>query len=257
MFNLFKSKPLLSETDKEFQIATFKWLLTHFGGDDFYITTQLVLPTQEYFPSKVDSADQAAIASFNAVKKHAGLENWDCILQVQDEDINPLVAPTLAVQNTPTSPHGTFQATNNNEVIITYNPALISQPVQLIATFAHELSHYLTATAKEAPPGGWENWEFATDIAATFIGFGLFMANSAFNFSQFSNSDSQGWKSNRSGYLTEAEHIFALAIFLQLKKLPIEQALPYLKPHLKRLLKRAVKEIEKTGLIESLIKKNT
>lgn len=192
MLNFFKSKPLLSTSDIEFQVATFKWLLKNFGGDDFYKTTELVLPTKEFFPSKVDSPEGIAKETFEAVKKHAGLENWVCRLEVQEEDVNPVVAPTLAVQNVPTNPNGTFQATEKHEVIITYNPTLASQPIQLVATFAHELAHYLTATSKEEPPGGWENWEFATDIAATFLGFGVFMSNSAFSFTQFSNNDSQG-----------------------------------------------------------------
>ena len=252
MLNFFKSKPLLSPSDIEFQLATFKWLLKNFGGDDFYKTTDLVLPSKEYFPSKVNSPEGVAAETFDAVKKHAGLENWTCKLVVQDEDANPIVAPSLAIQNAPTSPQGTFQATEQNEVIITYNPALTSQPIQLIATFAHELSHYLTATSKEQPPGGWENWEFATDIAATFLGFGVFMANSAFSFSQFTDSDSQGWKASRSGYLSESEHVYALAIFLELKGFSIESATSYLKPHLKKLLKKAHKEVCKTDIIENL-----
>ena len=72
----------------------------------------------------------------------------------------------------------------------------------MVATFAHELSHYLTATAPEPPPGGWDNWEFATDICASFLGFGIFVANSAFSFNQYTEVDSQGWQSSRGGYLT-------------------------------------------------------
>jgi len=252
MLNFLKSKPLISKADIEFQVASFKWLLKNFGGDDFYKTTVLVLPTKEYFPSKVNSLEGAASETFEAVKKYAGLENWACKLEIQDEDANPVVAPTIAIQNAPTSPQGTFQATEQNEVIITYNPALTSQPIQLVATFAHELSHYLTATSKEEPPGGWENWEFATDIAATFLGFGVFMANSAFSFSQFTGTDSQGWKSSRNGYLSESEHIYALAIFLELKGFSIESATSYLKPHLKKLLKKAHKQLCKTDIIENL-----
>lgn len=252
MFGFLKSKPLISSTDLEFQIATYKWLLKNFGGDDFYKTTKLVLPTTEYFPSQVDSPEGAASETFEAVKKHAGMTNWCCQLQVQEKDVNPVIAPTIAIQNAPTSPQGTFQVSEQNEVIITYNPALTSQPVQLVATLAHELAHYLTATSKEGPPGGWENWEFATDIAATFLGFGIFMANSAFNFTQFSNTDSQGWKSNRRGYLSESEHINALAIFLELKGQPIDTATNHLKPHLRKLLKKANKELIKQGIIEEL-----
>lgn len=252
MFSLFKSKPLLSGEDKQFQIATFKWLLKNFGGDDFYQTSSLILPTKDYFPSQVNNPEQAATETFLAVKKHAGLENWQCKLKCQDQDIDPIVAPTIAIANTPQSPLGTFQATPENEIIITYNPKIASQPMQLVATFAHELAHYLTATSPEQPPGGWENWEFATDITATFLGFGIFMANSAFNFSQFSNSESQGWKANSNGYLSESEHIYALAIFLELKQLSAESANNHLKPHLKKLLKKALKELKQSTIIEEL-----
>ncbi|MFD2165640.1 hypothetical protein ACFSJY_05125 [Thalassotalea euphylliae] len=252
MFSLFKSKPLLSSADQEFLIATFKWLLRNFGGDDFYKLTNLVLPTKQHFPDEVDSPEAAAAATFKSVKKHANMDSWDCKLQEQEEDANPLVAPTMVVQNSPTSPNGTFQATENNEVIITYNPALVGQPIQLVATLAHELAHYLTATSPEEPPGGWENWEFATDVAATFMGFGLFMANSAFNFSQYTDTDSQGWKTSRSGYLSETEHIYALALFIKLKKLPDDAAHQYLKPHLKKLMKKVIKEIDKSDLIGEL-----
>jgi hypothetical protein len=252
MFNLFKSKPLLSSVDQEFLLATFKWLLRNFGGDDFYKSTDLVLPTKQYFPEEVDSPEAAAATTFKSVKKHANMDSWDCKFQEQEEDANPLVAPAMVVQNGSTSPNGTFQATKNNEVIITYNPALAGQPIQLVATLAHELAHYLTATSPEEPPGGWENWEFATDIAATFMGFGLFMANSAFNFSQYTDTDSQGWKTSRSGYLSESEHIYALALFIKLKGLPEEVAHQYLKPHLKKLMKKAIKEINKSDLIDEL-----
>ncbi|NQZ07093.1 MAG: hypothetical protein HRT35_08025 [Algicola sp.] len=247
----FKTKPLLSEQDQQFQIATFKWLLKYFGGQDF-VDTKLILPIREHFPQKLDDNDDAAEKTFEQVKAHAGLEKWPCKLVAQDEDIDPVVAPALAVSGAPGGPMGTFGVEENNETIITYNPAIIGQPVQLIATFAHELAHYLTGTSREEPPGGWENWEFATDISATFMGFGVFMANSASNFQQYTNVDSQGWKYSRSGYLSEAEHIYALALFMGLRSIPLEDALSHLKPGLKKLLKKAVKEIGKTNIIKEL-----
>jgi hypothetical protein len=158
----------------------------------------------------------------------------------------------LLVNNAPTNPLGTFQAHEDNSVTISYNPALTNDPVQLVATFAHELAHYLTATAEEAPPGGWDNWEFATDIAAVFLGFGIFMVNSAFNFRQTSDDQSQGWQSSRNGYLSETEFIYALALFLALQQLPHDAADGYLKPHLRKLLKKAMREIARSGAAEEL-----
>jgi hypothetical protein len=148
---------------------------------------------------------------------------------------------------------GTFEHIAEGDVVITYNPSSVSNPTQLVATFAHELSHYLTGTANEPPPGGWENWEFATDIAATYLGFGVFMANSAFSFSQYTSTDSQGWEYSNSGYLSESEHVYALAIFLLLKEIPLSEATASLKPNLSKLLRKAVKEISATNIIQELI----
>lgn len=162
------------------------------------------------------------------------------------------VAPTLLIQNAPANPHGTFVANANKEIVITYNPRLVRNPIQLVATYAHELAHYLTGTGSEAPPGGWENWEFATDVAATFLGFGVFMANAAFTFQQFAGTDSQGWQYTRSGYLSQGEHLVALAIFLALQGTAAEVALPHLKPGLRKMLKKAVRDVTNAGLIPQL-----
>lgn len=226
--------------------------IKNFGGKDFYENTRLILPTTDYFPSKIEGVEEIAISTFDAVKKYAGMEEWPCRLEKQDEDLNTQVAPTLAVQNAPKTPLGTFEAKENNEIVITYNPELVNNPMQLVATYAHELSHYLTGSGQEEPPGGWENWEFATDIAATFLGFGIFMANSAFNFNQFTEVDSQGWQYSRNGYLSEEEHIYALAIFLGLQGISDGAALSHLKPNLKALLKKALAEISRSELISEL-----
>ena len=181
MFGFFKKKPVLSRDNILFQIETYKWLMKHFGGDDFYQDTVLVLPTREFFPSEVSNEKEAATETFLQVKKYAGLESWDCVLLEQEKDPDPSVGPALLIQGTESSPLGTFSVSDET-VQITYNPTLLKQPTQLVATFAHELAHYLTATSREEPPGGWENWEFVTDLTAFFLGFGIFMANSALIF---------------------------------------------------------------------------
>lgn len=251
MLGLFKSKPLLSEQDRQFQIETWRWLLEHFA-DTFYGAAQLVLPTKAFFPMQLESDDDAALKTFEQVKQLACLDNWPCRLEKQERDTDVKIAPTLVVQNVPQGPAGTFSVTPQEEVVISYNPNVVANPVQMVATFAHELAHYLTATCSSAPPGGWDNWEFATDISAIFMGFGVFQANAAFNFTQYASVDAQGWQFNRSGYLTEAEHIYSLAIFLELKEIEQNKALPHLKPGLRKLLKMAVKELRKGDVLAGL-----
>ncbi len=252
MLNFFKSRNLLTKEDQDFQHACYAWLLKYFGGDHFYKEAQLVLPTKDFFPAQVDSPEAAAAATFAQVKKFAGMAEWPCSLVAQEEDPDFVVAPTLVVQNVENNPSGTFSTNENNEVTITYNPGLTANPSQMVATFAHELSHYLTATAPEPPPGGWDNWEFATDICASFLGFGIFVANSAFSFGQYTSVDSQGWRSSRGGYLSEAEHSYSLALFLLLKEIPFARALEHCDANIKSNLKRAQKELEGNAIIDEL-----
>ena len=254
MLSFFRKSRLLSTEDEYFQIECYRWLLKHFGGDAFYKKTVLVLPTSTYFPGKVDSQQLAAETTFRTVLKHAQMEEWPVELIAQEDDPVAQVGETLVVQNVQPNPHGTFSVNARSEVKITYNPALVSDPEAMVATFAHEIAHYLTAYAPEPPPGGWENWEFATDIAATFIGFGIFQANSAFRFRQYSGNGTYGWQSSRSGYLTEAEHSYALAIFLRLKSIDAKEALPWCGKNISTCLKKALSELDETDVINDLRK---
>jgi len=254
LWNPFQSKPLLSEENELFQVETYRWLLTYFGGDNFYEGAKLILPTEEFFPSNVSSEEEAARHTFEQVKIYAGLENWSCVLEIQDEDPNLVVGEALIVQNVEQNPHGTFSIKENSEVVITYNPKIVSSPTQMVSTFAHELAHYLTSTAPEPPPGGWDNWEFATDIAGTFLGFGVFLANSVFNFRQYSSGGIIGWQTTGGGYLSEAEHCYSLGIFLLLKNIGPDSVYPHCDGNIKALLKKAIKELETQPYVDDLRK---
>lgn len=207
---------------------------------------------KEFFPDLISSPQAAALATFSQVQKYAGLEHWPCKLEIQEEDLNPIVAPTVVIQNSEQNPLGTFSLDEDSEITITYNPRIVTNPTQMIATFAHELTHYLTGTAPKPPPGGWENWECATDIGATFLGFGFFIANAAFNFQQYTNVDSQGWQISGSGYLTETEYSYSLAIFLLLKEIDPKVAYPFCDVNIKSFLKKAIVELEDSQYINEL-----
>lgn len=243
MFGLFKKTNLLSGDEYQFLIETYQWLLKHVGGDSFYRETPLVLPNEAFFPERIHHPEEAAEITFKYVKKHAGMEDWPCELRAQAPDPERKVAPTVRVQGGENSPLGTFSSKGKGRITITYNPELTANPTRLVATLAHELAHFLTATFKEPPPGGWENWEFATDVAAVFMGFGIFMANAAFDFNQFTTVDSQGWSTSVSGYLSEPQLSFALALFLTLKDIDPKKAYPYLDLNIRAYVKKSLKEL--------------
>ena len=97
--------------------------------------------------------------------------------------------------------------------MITYDPGMLGNTVQLVATFVHELSHYLLLSQRSEPPGGPDLEELATDLATVYLGFGLFGANAAFAF----GAGGVGWSTQRSGYFSEATWCFANALFLELR----------------------------------------
>lgn len=254
MWNLFRKQPLLSEENEAFQIETYKWLLKNFGGKEFYDETKLILPTEEFFPIEKETPEKTTQHIFDLVKKYAGLKDWPCTLKAQEEDPNLRISTFVSINTPEDNPHGTFSVNEKNQVTITYNPSLTSDPTQMVATFAHELSHYLTSTSTEPPPGGWDNWEFATDITATFLGFGIFQANSVFNIQQYTDFESQGWRSSGGGYLSEAEHSFALALFIRLKNISPNTVYPHCDVNIKAYLKKALIEIDNSSYIEELLK---
>jgi hypothetical protein len=115
-----------------------------------------------------------------------------------------------------------------------------------VATLAHELGHFLISDIRTPPPGGHSILEFATDLAAVFLGFGVFLANSSFVFSQYQGGGVRGWSADNRGYLSEPQLVHAFAIFTVLSKSDPRRAVPYLDRHLRRPYKATCARLERS-----------
>ncbi len=156
----------------------------------------------------------------------------------------------LVHDNTPAL--GTFeqQETNDEKIItnITYNPDLLNDIENFVATMAHELGHYLLHSFETLPPGGKSLEEHATDLCTVFMGFGIFLSNSAKVTDGFSAFDSQGWQIGYAGYLSEQALITALSINETLAGRDPMEAAKYLKPYLAKDLKKACRYLSKRDI---------
>jgi hypothetical protein len=237
----FAVRSPLTSDDEGWQLDTWRFLLKELGGLEDLRAVPLVLPTKEFFPATDAQGHARAERVFATVKELMGLEQWHCRLVAQPENPDSRVseAAYLKFDDKNWNPGGSF-GLEGNEIIITYSPGLIDDPVGLVATFAHELSHYLLSTKSE-PPGGWGNHEFCTDLCVVYTGFGLFGAATAFRYF----SGGQSWGYQRSGYLGQSEWTFALAVFFALRDQPIEEATPWLPSHLMRGVRRSAKYLAK------------
>ncbi|MEJ0085497.1 MAG: hypothetical protein WDO72_07440 [Pseudomonadota bacterium] len=210
MPTLNKPKPFLDASRRDWQFDTFAWLLRSSGGFPKFIETTLVLPTEDHFPDRGMSGHAGVSALFRRVRDHAGMSEWPCAVEPQTEK------PRTNTGNTDRIP------------IITYRPDTL-EPMSLVATFSRELAHFLVDTFEEPVPGGDALLEPAVDIAAVFMGFGLFMANSAVHTSDF--------------HLNEGELVHALAMFCLLRKVPPESIHRHLNPHLRKYLRLAARDL--------------
>lgn len=219
MFGRISKSSLPERAQIDWLLATYRWLLEHTGGIDELARTALVLPTPRFFPVEPDlSGHELALELFHHTRVHARMHTWPCdLVPHEDEpDAGELLGAGMPRSSRTHGAAGTFRLSKRGRARLTYSPGSVADPVAFVATMAHELGHYLMAGIPDDPPGGKELEEPATDVCAVFMGFGVFTANSAFSFQQFSDGMMQGWRSSSLGYLDERALAFALAIFLDL-----------------------------------------
>ena len=245
MFGLFRSKPLLDEDSTEWLFNAYTWALWNLGGGAFHENLILVTPTDRHFPEQsLNTAEERVAAAFVRVRAYAGMQDWPCELTALACDMNP-VPPLVISSATPKDPPGAVSIKEVRPSIpIAFDPGMIRKPHVLIAAFAQQLGYHLGRAIEEDSPGGEELRGPASDLLAVFMGFGLFMANSALTVSRGGCSGCST-SVQKLGYLTEGEFVYALAIFCVLKNIQNSEVEPHLKNTLRPFFQKAVQEIKK------------
>lgn len=209
MFFLRPRNPL-SQDEWDWLLATLKWLESEFPDRQ---AGAIALPSADHFPVASTDPTKRATQLFEHVRAKCALEHIAVNLIAVEGQSGPPVAlsPAIASQQW-SGAAGTFQIHADSKVgnvpTITYATDLIDKPVTLIATFAHELAHLQLAFSPSCPPGGVECEEEATDFAAVWMGFGLFLAESAFVYS--ADDTQMSWRAQ--GYLNRIQLLTTMAL---------------------------------------------
>lgn len=241
MFNsLFPPKPLLDDDSATWICQQFGWILQQFDRDYFLKHTPLVLPNNDFFPGRADSHQQMAQLLFEQVKQHAGLAHWPTELrdfsQQPDEPPSRPMLPAQQGQNLPIDSHA-------NALPVYFNPAQVNDPQAMVSSFAQAIGNALTQQTTVAPQITAEQWPLLVELVAIYLGFGIPMTNSAFAFAGGCGGCSKR-AAQRQAFLSQDEALFGLALFCSLKNIDAKQVLPQLKPHLKKLYKRACHQLQ-------------
>lgn len=246
MLNFLRTKPLIDDASCDWMFDTFAWALLHFDPQEFFQRTQLIQPTNEYFPGNVDSRHEMAEIIFNNVVKYTGLAHWP--LQLQAPQCFSAQPPALldlsAIERNSSTVNMLPAVIAVQPLAMTYNPQQASKPGDLASSYAHHLAQHLVAQSQQLPPGGAEYFNASTEVVAIFMGFGVMMANSAYTFRGGCGSCYNS-QANRQATLSEDNVVFALALFCRLKAIPTAEATKHLKGYLRSNFKQALKQIDR------------
>ncbi len=251
MFNLFSNKTVLDEDTTQWLFDSYGWALSSFGSEFFHEETLLVTPTEAHFPSQVNSRESMASSIFQQLVQYAGMQNWPLALIELTADYEPLYPTNITFNGIPRGVTSAITLEDEAQTFhITYSPDLTRDPGVLTAVIARQLASHLIHTARIPGPGGEELHGHLVDLLAIFMGFGLFLTNSAVIIQR--GCSGCGKSVQATGSLSEDQMTYALAIFCCLKKIPGKTAQPHLKSALRPLFKKAVKEAGGSSKIEQL-----
>lgn len=251
VLSLFKSKPLVDQETADWVFETFAWALQHFDADEFFNRTQLVLPSNEFFPGRVSSVEEKADNIFQHTQRYAGLKRWPLQLLSsqqlqQDPQCQIPPAPQAALEHITRDSNSETAGElipTEQPLQVFYNPQQTLKPEDMAASYAHVLAQHLVVQGRILPPGGQNLFAEASELLAGFMGFGVLLANSSYTIRGGCGSCYNAM-ANRQPALTEYDNVFVLALFCQLKGIDRKTATRYLKKHLHSPYKLAVKQIE-------------
>jgi len=249
--NLFKKTAVIDSSSHNWILDTFVWALENFELSVFKNETQLILPTNEFYPGNVSSVHEMAQSVFDKTLEYAGLQHWPIILVAPDK-IQQQKLPYLDFIDIKRGKAVKFHSELDVEqsIKVSYNPNQVNQPQDLVASFAQAFAMIVIVQSGKTPPGGAEFLPQTVELVACFMGFGVMFSNTAYQFKGGCGSCFNPY-ANRNVALSENDMIYCLALFSLLKKLEVKAVTPHLKSHLRTVFKKSYKEHQ------SLLKQNS
>jgi hypothetical protein len=211
MFGLGRAKLPIAEEDRlwiDRSLARLAGLL----GIQRMRQAVVMLPTPEHFPDRFDGTDKALDVMFRRVAERMEVDPDTIELEIFDDatQASQTLVPFWSGENSGAG--GLYGHDGVSRTVIAVNSSQLKNPMALVATLAHELGHAILLRPGLVKPNE-PDMEPLNDLLTVFLGFGVFNANSVFQFQQYNSYDRQGWSTRRLGYLSEQQFGYALARF--------------------------------------------
>jgi hypothetical protein len=211
MFGL--SKPKLPVTlDQQQWTDTSMLRLASLLGRERLLDAIVILPMPQHFPDPYHRSEASLRALFARVAAAMQVDpsDIDLTLFTSEDEITRELVPFFSGKSR--SAGGLYHHNPDARPAISVHENKLKDPMALVAVLAHEIGHIILL--RPGLVGGDEfDMEPLNDLLTVFLGLGIFTANSAFQFKQYTDNEKQGWSTERLGYLSEEMFGYALARF--------------------------------------------
>jgi hypothetical protein len=171
----------------------------------------MVEPTAEFFPDRWDGSVDAAEILFGRVCGYMSVGRAEVELSFW-EDAGKIDSVGLATAGERTSGAGGYYSSPHGKAQVAINSKYLRDTESLVSTMAHELAHVILpgqhGLSAEIP-----HMEAITDLAAIYLGMGIFTANSLLRSRRWAEGNVEGWSIQRKGYISPEMAGWALALF--------------------------------------------
>lgn len=210
MFWKKKKKPSVTEEDKKW-VEESCLFLREILGEEHFDNQRTITPTKEFYNWNFRGNEEDAEFVLKRTKELMLIE--DPNIRIEYFSDQPIEMADGTILSSPADNNGEWQSSAGayeefeNEKIIYIEKEQLKNTYSLIATIAHELSHFILLGENRMA----ENDEYLTDLTAIAYGFGIFLGNSRFQYSKFQNNSDSGWQMSSQGYLPEEVISYAMA----------------------------------------------
>lgn len=172
MFSWLSTSCLIDDHARRWVDEQLHWLGKEFE-DESVVERPVILPNGEFFPDRYDASPAAVRRMFERVCGYINVPAAMVRLVVMDEARRPELVnadgdllPGVA---------GLYEE-GSDRFVVRLEKAQFDRPMDLVGTMAHELSHVRLLGENRIDPERFDN-ELLTDLTATYLGFGIFLAN--------------------------------------------------------------------------------
>lgn len=251
MLSIFKTPKVVDTNTAEQLQITFEWLAANFDNSFFHSKTVLVKPSRDYFPDRASSPLEMAASLCRRIQNYTGLEHWP--FKVVEPQYFLASQPAILAITTSKRGHEELAETPCTTLVdepeqaileISYSPEMMKKPMDLVGSVSKNIAQHYLYQSQLPLPAGPESFDATSEILAVFMGFGIFIANSAYTF-RGSCARCYDPRANRAAALSEDEAIYCLALFAYYKKIETKAVTGSLKSYLRSRYKSARKQVER------------